>query len=67
MCEFIAILVYEGLIEDVKTFDDKIEAITWITTNANECGVERCSDSVIWDMNEKRSIELNLHINGQSL
>lgn len=58
MCEYVAILVYEGLIENVNTFDDKGEAVAWIGKQVEECGVERCADSIIWDMKEKAPIVL---------
>ena len=64
MCEYVAILVYEGLIEGVNTFDNKDEAVAWISKQAEECGADRCADSVIWDVEKKMPIELAFAHNG---
>jgi hypothetical protein len=58
MTEYVAILVYEGLIESVQIFDDKADAIAWIGAQVNECGADRCVDSTIWDMKKGEPIEL---------
>ena len=58
MCEYVAILVYEGLIEDVNTFDNKDEAVAWISNQTEECGADRCADSIIWDNQQKTPIDL---------
>jgi len=59
MCKYVAILVYEGLIEDVSVFDNKEAAAGWLGTHAEEYGVDNCADSVIWDTTKRTPILLS--------
>lgn len=58
MCKYVAILVYQGLIEDVGVFDAKEEAARWLSDNAEEYGADNCADSIIWDARQKSPIHL---------
>lgn len=49
MCKYVAILVYQGLIEDVNVFDEKEGATRWLSERAGESGIDCCGDSMIWD------------------
>lgn len=58
MCNYVAILVYQGLIEDVGVFEKKEEAAHWLSSNVEENGAEDCADSIIWDTEQKTRIDL---------
>lgn len=58
MCRYVAILVYQGLIEDVSVFDKKEEAAHWLSSNVEEYGADECADSIIWDTSQKAPIDL---------
>jgi hypothetical protein len=58
MCKYVAILVYQGLIEDVGVFDDKGEAAGWLSRHAEEYGQDNCADSILWDTLQKAPIDL---------
>jgi hypothetical protein len=58
MCKYVAILVYQGLIEDVRVFDNKEAAACWLSGCAEECGADNCTDSIIWDMEQRTRIDL---------
>ena len=58
MCKYVAILVYQGLIEDVSSFDKKEEATKWLSGLVDEYNADNCADSIIWDTNEKAPIDL---------
>jgi hypothetical protein len=54
----VAILVYQGLIEDVGVFDKKEEAAHWLSGNVEQNGADECADSIIWDTRQKAPIDL---------
>lgn len=58
MCKFVAILVYQGIIEQVEVFDRKKDAAGWLSHLAEESGAEHCADSIIWDTERKTAIYL---------
>jgi len=58
LCRYVAILVYQGLVENVDVFNDKREAGGWLSKFAQEYGLEDCADSIIWDTAEKSSIDI---------
>jgi len=58
MCKFVAILVYQALIEDVAVFDKKDEAARWLSSNVEQYGADECADSIIWDTQMKTPINL---------
>ena len=58
MCNYVAILVYQGLIEDVSVFDKKEEAAHWLSGSIEEYGADNCADSIIWDTKERAPIDL---------
>lgn len=58
MCRYVAILVYQAVIEDVVVFNRKEEAAHWLSGLAEKYGVEHCADSVIWDTKTKTRIDL---------
>lgn len=58
MCRYVAILVYQGIVENVNTSDDKAKAVAWIDKLVGEYGADNCADSIIWDTQEETSIEL---------
>ena len=58
MCRYVAILVYQALIEDVAVFNKKDEAAEWLSRNVEECGTDDCADSIIWDAKKKAPIDL---------
>jgi hypothetical protein len=58
MCRYVCILVFRGLVENVNVFDDKERATAWVGDLVREYGPDNCADSLIWDVNEKASIEL---------
>jgi hypothetical protein len=53
-CMFTAILIYHGLVEEVRTFDNLSAAASWLRELSTEDGAEDCAGSVIWnhDLNE---------------
>jgi hypothetical protein len=58
MCRYVAILVYQGNIENVSTSDDKNKSVAWIGELVREYGPNNCADSIIWDTQEETPIEL---------
>lgn len=58
MCRFVAILVYQGLIEEVGVFDEKEDAAGWLSVLAERFGADDCADSIIWDTNRKTPISI---------
>lgn len=58
MCNYVAILVWQGLIEDVGVFDDKGDAAGWLGVCAEKYGADNCADSIIWDTRQKAPIDL---------
>jgi len=58
MCDYVAILVYQGLIEDVGVFNSKVEAAGWLSRITGEYGADDCADSIIWDTRQKAPIDL---------
>lgn len=58
MCRYVAILVYQGNIENVSTSDDKNKSVAWIDELVREYGPNNCADSIIWDTKEEIPIEL---------
>jgi len=53
MCKYVGIVVYEGIIEGVRTFDFAKEAEEWITQRRQDYGMEETSDSLIWDTGQQ--------------
>lgn len=58
MCRYVAILVYQGIIENVDVFESKKDAGAWLSRLAEEYGAENCADSTIWDTVEKDSVDV---------
>jgi hypothetical protein len=58
MCRYVAILVYQGLIENVCVYDSKNKAIEWIGKLASEYGEGDCVGSVVWDTGKNEETEL---------
>jgi hypothetical protein len=58
MCKYVAILIYQGLVESVDVFNDKRKAGAWVSKLADEYGPENCADSIIWDVAENGTIEI---------
>ena len=58
MCNYVAILVYQGLIEDVGVFDTEKDAAGWLSQHVEEYGVDNCADSILWDAVKKAPIDL---------
>ena len=58
VCNYVAIFVYKGLIDNLEVFDDKGESAAWLSTLVEEYGVDNCADSIIWDVAEKGRIDL---------
>jgi len=58
MCKYVAILVYQGLIEDVGLFDKKEEAMRWLSGLVDEYSADNCADSIIWDTFSRSPINL---------
>ncbi len=58
MCKYVAILVFQGLIEHVSVFDKKEEAAGWLSGNVEEYGADNCADSIIWDTTKNAPIDL---------
>jgi len=58
MCRYVAIVVFQGLIENVGVFEQKEEATEWIGRLAEEYGPCNCSDSIIWDTLDKLPIDV---------
>lgn len=56
MCRFVGIVVYQGLVEDVLTFESEIEAETWVMERRREYGTEETSDSLTWDTKQQLPI-----------
>jgi hypothetical protein len=54
----VAIVVYQGIIENVDVFNDKRKAGAWMSKLAQEYGLENCVDSIIWDVAEKEAIDI---------
>lgn len=63
MCNYVAILVYQALIEDVAVFDKKEEAAQWLSSNVEEYGADNCADSIIWDTSQQSPIDLGFMSN----
>ena len=49
MCRFVAVVVYQGLIEDVSTFESEAEATAWVNELRQVYGWEDTLDSLTWD------------------
>jgi hypothetical protein len=58
MCKYVAILVYQALIEDVGVFKSKGGAAKWLSGKVEECGAEHCTDSLIWDIDAGNPIDI---------
>ncbi len=46
---YVAIVIYQGLIEDVSTFDSVSDATAWVATLRQVYGWEDTADSLTWD------------------
>jgi len=53
MCRYVGIVVYQGLVEDVLTFESEKEARTWVTQRRYVYGAEETSDSLTWDTRQQ--------------
>ena len=49
MCRYVGILLYEGLVEEVLTFDSATVAVAWVVQRRQEFGLEETLDSLTWD------------------
>jgi hypothetical protein len=49
MCRYVGILLYEGLIEEVLTFDSARDADAWVVQRREEFGMDETLDSLTWD------------------
>jgi len=49
MCRYVAVLLYEGLVEEVLTFDSATDAVAWVVRRRQELGLEKTLDSLTWD------------------
>ena len=58
MCNYVAILVYQGIIEEVSVFREQGEAAGWLSGLVREFGADNCADSIIWDVVGKSRIDL---------
>jgi hypothetical protein len=58
MCRYVGILVFQGVIENVNVFDQKVKAVAWVGKLVEEYGAGNCADSIIWDTLEEIPIEL---------
>ena len=58
MCRYVAILVYQGIIENVNISNDKDKLVAWIGKLVEEYGADNSADSIIWDTHEETPIEL---------
>jgi hypothetical protein len=60
MCRYVAVVVYQGLIEDASIFDTAEEANAWISTLRQLYGWEDTQDSVTWDVTNQEPAEVQL-------
>jgi len=67
VCKFVGIVVYQGLVEDVRVFNEKSSAIKWIAIKANEYGVEDSLDSLVWDVEKQSRIYLGFALAHQEI
>ena len=58
MCRYVAILVYQGLVENVGVYDSRSMAIEWIGKLASKCGEGDCAGSIVWDTSRNERTEL---------
>lgn len=58
MCRYVAILVYQGIIENVDGFESEKDAGGWLSRLAEEYGADNCAGSIIWDTKERAPIDL---------
>jgi hypothetical protein len=65
MCEFVGIIVYQGLVEEVQVFNKREEAVEWIAGKTNEYGIENTIDSLLWDVKEQSRIDLGFAVSHQ--
>ena len=62
MCNFIAILIYGGLVEAVSLFDNEVDAREWLLSRINEInGKGNCDGSIIWDAKKRIPIEFEMN------
>lgn len=58
MNRYVAIVMFQGLVEDVSAFEDMNQANGWVTTLRQLYGWEDTSDSVIWDVVNQAPAEM---------
>jgi hypothetical protein len=49
MCRYVGILLYEGLIEEVLTFDCATDAAAWLVQRRQKFDLDETLDSLTWD------------------
>ena len=57
MCRYVSVVVYQGLIEDVSTFESVADATAWVAVLRQVYGWEETSDSLTWDTEHQLPIE----------
>ncbi len=56
MCRYVGVVVYQGLIEDVSTFDSAAEAVAWVAKLRQIYGWDDTQDSLTWDAEHQVSV-----------
>jgi hypothetical protein len=57
MCRYVAIVVYQGLVEDVSTFESEADATAWVIELRQVYGWEDTSDSLAWDTTHQLPVQ----------
>jgi len=58
MCRFVAILIFQGVIEDLSLFNKKEQAAEWLSKQIQEYDENDFADSMIWDIENHAPIDL---------
>jgi len=57
MCRYVGIVLYEGLVEEVSTFDSASDAVAWVIHRRQACGMEETAGSLTWATAEKLPVK----------
>ena len=56
MCRYVGIVMYQGLVREVLTFDGDLDASSWVAGRRWGLGVEETMDSLVWDTKNQHPI-----------
>lgn len=58
MHRYVGIVVYDGLIEEIQTFEEPERATAYVSERRHEYGKDRTQDSLVWDIEAQLPVRI---------